>query len=232
MTGDPHSHLRERSLTALVVIEAVELFFVAPLSATGRAHYVLDVLVISFITINVVAVLAIVWRNRAAVAAVAVATLLELAAVTLRIVQPSGRTEALDFAAALLLLVALTAVLIVAVFGPGRVTVHRILGAIAIYLNVAAAFALAYRVIDAFGPARFSSSLHGVASEHTIATLIYFSFTTLTTTGFGDIVPIDPFARSLSNIESVIGQLFPATLLARLITLEIEHRRDARDDAR
>jgi hypothetical protein len=57
---------------------------------------------------------------------------------------------------------------------------------------------------------------------------VYFSFATLTTSGYGDIVPVEPFARALANRESVIGQLFPATLLARLITLELEHRRDDR----
>jgi hypothetical protein len=156
---------------------------------------------------------------------VMLATATELAAVVLRFTRPSHGTEALDFAAALILLVALTVVLSVAVFGPGRVTIHRILGAVAIYLNVAAAFALAYRMIDALGPGKFSVNLAGTGLGHTVADLVYFSFTALTTTGFGDIVPIDPFARSLANVESVIGQLFPATLLARLITLELEHRR-------
>jgi hypothetical protein len=176
------------------------------------------------ITANVIAVLAVVWNIRAAVVAVMLATGMELAAVVLRFTRPSHGTEALDFAAALMLLVALTVVLSVAVFGPGRVTVHRILGAIAIYLNVAAAFALAYRMIDASGPGKFSVHLAGTGLGHAVADLVYFSFTTLTTTGFGDIVPIDP----LANLESVIGQLFPATLLARLMTLEIEHRRGTR----
>jgi hypothetical protein len=58
-----------------------------------------------------------------------------------------------------------------------------------------------------------------------IDTILYFSFTTLTTTGFGDITPMHPFARSLTNLEAVIGQLYPATILARLVTLELEHRR-------
>jgi hypothetical protein len=47
---------------------------------------------------------------------------------------------------------------------------------------------------------------------------------TLTTVGYGDIVPVHPLARSLSNLEAVIGQLYPATLLARLVTLELEDR--------
>lgn len=228
MSGEPvaPSHYRERSLTALVAIEAIELFFLAPLSSTTGTPLVLIGSII--ITANVIAVLAVVWNIRAAVVAVMLATGMELAAVVLRFTRPSHGTEALDFAAALMLLVALTVVLSVAVFGPGRVTVHRILGAIAIYLNVAAAFALAYRMIDASGPGKFSVHLAGTGLGHAVADLVYFSFTTLTTTGFGDIVPIDPFARSLANLESVIGQLFPATLLARLMTLEIEHRRGTR----
>jgi Ion channel len=56
------------------------------------------------------------------------------------------------------------------------------------------------------------------------ANLIYFSFVTLTSTGYGDIVPIHPIARSLANLEAIIGQLYPATLLARLVTLELEGR--------
>ncbi len=54
--------------------------------------------------------------------------------------------------------------------------------------------------------------------------LIYFSFVTLTSIGYGDIVPVHPFARALANVEAIIGQLYPATLLARLVTLELEGR--------
>src|SRR6202040_2766964 len=58
-----------------------------------------------------------------------------------------------------------------------------------------------------------------------LATMLYFSLTTLTTTGYGDIVPVDPFARSLANLESVIGQFYLAITVARLVTLELEDRR-------
>jgi hypothetical protein len=54
--------------------------------------------------------------------------------------------------------------------------------------------------------------------------LVYYSLETITSTGYGDLVPIAPLARSVSNLESVIGQLFPATLLARIVTLEIHGR--------
>ncbi len=222
----PQAHDRERSLTALVIIEAIELFVLAPLSATVHVPFVLE-FTSAIIVANIAVVVAVVWHIRSAVIAVGLASATELAASILRFVNPTQGTEVLDFAAALTLLVALNAVLGYAVFGPGRVTIHRILGAIAIYLNVAAAFALAYRMIDALGPGAFSTNVAETSATRTIAGLIYFSFTTLTTSSFGDIIPHNAFARSLANVEAVIGQLFPATLLARLITLELQHRRES-----
>jgi hypothetical protein len=62
------------------------------------------------------------------------------------------------------------------------------------------------------------------------AALLYFSFGTLSTAGFGDIKPIYPIARNLANLEAIIGQLFPATLLARLVSLEINHRKSSNSD--
>ena len=46
----------------------------------------------------------------------------------------------------------------------------------------------------------------------------------LTTVGYGDITPLHPMARDIANLEAVLGQLYPATLLARLVTLEMAHR--------
>ena len=48
--------------------------------------------------------------------------------------------------------------------------------------------------------------------------LVYFSLTPLTSTGYGDILPVHPAARSLANLEAVIGQLYLAILLARLVS--------------
>ena len=55
--------------------------------------------------------------------------------------------------------------------------------------------------------------------------MLYFSLTTLTTTGYGDIIAVDPLARSLANLESVIGVFYVAITVARLVTLELEDRR-------
>jgi voltage-gated potassium channel Kch len=126
----------------------------------------------------------------------------------------------------------LTWVVGIQVFSAGRVTAHRIWGAVAIYLQLSMLFALSYLLIESQHPDAFYPVLtfHGPMGDilqgaHGGAQLIYFSLSTLTTTGYGDIVPVHPVARSLANLEALIGQLFPATLLARLVTLELAERR-------
>jgi hypothetical protein len=108
-----------------------------------------------------------------------------------------------------------------AVFAPGRITFHRIMGAILLYLAIGLTFAALYAFVGVLSTDAFSGM--AVKDSPTLSsTMIYFSFGTLTTAGSGDIVPLNAFARSLSNVEAMIGQLYPATLLARLVTLEIE----------
>lgn len=216
-----HPHLRERGLTLLVILEGLGLFLVAPLAAKGA----MPAVVVGLLGVAVAAcVIVVIWGNRLAGTALVLAAGVELAATVIRVVRPSARTEALDFAAGLLFSVTIVIVIGIIVFRPGPVSVHRVLGAIAIYLNIAVAFALAYRVIDAFTKGAFAGTTDP-KSQHLIETLIYFSFSSLTTNGYGDIVPVDPLARSAANLEAVIGQLFPATLLARLITLQLQTRR-------
>ncbi|HEY7534991.1 MAG TPA: potassium channel family protein, partial [Thermodesulfobacteriota bacterium] len=57
------------------------------------------------------------------------------------------------------------------------------------------------------------------------AKLLYFSFVTLTTVGYGDITAVHPVSRSLAMLEGLIGQLFPAILIARLVSMELYYRR-------
>ena len=102
-------------------------------------------------------------------------------------------------------------------FGPGRVNVHRIMGGVILYLTIGLLFANAYRAADL----TLHPAFQGLADDQrsALSELLYFSLSSLTTTGFGDIIPLHPFVRSMANLEAVIGQLYPATLLARLVTL-------------
>jgi hypothetical protein len=112
-----------------------------------------------------------------------------------------------------------------AVYAPGRITFHRLQGAVVLYLNFAVIFAAAFSLIWEFNPVAFTGLPSATGDLGELATMLYFSFTTLTPTGYGDIVPVDPFARSLANLEAVIGPFYLAITVARLVTLEVEDRR-------
>jgi hypothetical protein len=106
----------------------------------------------------------------------------------------------------------------------GRATHHRILGAIVMYLAIGMIFVsldimLVHLVPDAF--THLSTDPFELRQA-----LIYFSFSTLTTSSFGDILPVHPIARSLANLEAISGQLFPTILLARVVRLQGSKRQE------
>jgi hypothetical protein len=119
---------------------------------------------------------------------------------------------------------ALTWVVAQAVYAPGRITFRRLQGAGVLYLNLATIFASVFSLIWDLSPSAFAGLPAPTGDPDELATMIYFSLTTLTTTGYGDIIAVDPFARSLANLESVLGQFYLAITVARLVTLEIEDR--------
>ena len=220
------------SLSSLLVVQALTLFVAIPIGASRpTGHLLLDACHIVFALVCIV----ILTPHR----------VLQGALLTTILVLSVGPFFADMLSAQLNIsddirhqLIALTAfifntavTIIVArhVFAPGRVTAHRVQGAILLYLNFGSLFAIAYTLIDAHAPGSIAPTAGGhlpVIAGARLATLTYFSLTTLTTTGFGDFLPISPLARSLASLEAVIGQLFPATLLARVVALRLAHQKD------
>jgi Ion channel len=112
------------------------------------------------------------------------------------------------------------------VFRSGPITARRIQGAVALYLLLGLLWGVAYEIVETLAPGSFKiNSQFGMPP---LPQLGYFSFTTLTTLGLGDILPVGPVARSLVVLEALVGQLFPVILIARLVALEIEYQRNQR----
>jgi len=122
-------------------------------------------------------------------------------------------------AAAALFFFALSWLIIARVFRSGGITIYRIYGAIAVYLLLGVLWGEFYILIYLLLPGAFYFDPATQFGEPPISELLYFSFTTLTTVGFGDIIPVHPIARSMATLEALVGQLYPAVLLARLVTL-------------
>jgi hypothetical protein len=224
---------REPGLSALLIIEAMLLFVATPLSGIGwLPRFVLPAMFILF----VLATLVVTSRSHVAAGIVLVSIVASIVGIIVYADYPSPSTELVSAGGRLLAVGTLSVVIARAVFGPGRVTRHRIEGAIVLYMNFALFFFILYQVIDgqALIDGQAASAFKGLpktASEHgSGAALLYFSFSTLTTATFGDIQPVSAVARNLANLEAMIGQLFPATLLARLVTLQIAHSRPSKND--
>jgi hypothetical protein len=221
-TTPGQEHLRERSLTALLVSLSLLIFAVTPLVERGLigqlATSILWALPGLFAALVVSRHAAAALVILAATGAGLVTAILDRSSLTSAVVARGSAVVALGF---------LSGVIAIAVFGPGRVTWRRIQGGVALYLTVALLFAHLYGLLAALVPGAFSNVPTGL-NPHSVffrGRLLYFSLATLTTTGYGDVVPLHSVARSLATLEAVIGQLFPATLLARLVTLELQGRR-------
>jgi hypothetical protein len=104
------------------------------------------------------------------------------------------------------------------VFAPGEITTHRLVGAVAAYLLVGLTWALAYEWLELVHPGSLRTGAE--PAEGAYPPFLYFSFTTLTTVGYGDLTPVSPQARALSNLESLIGVLYPAVLIGRLLSMQ------------
>jgi len=100
------------------------------------------------------------------------------------------------------------------VFQPEVMTSDKLYGAAAAYLMLGVIWAYVYVLLDHRFPGSFA--VGGQASPLAIVDSIYFSYTVLTSTGFGDVVPLTRQARAICVVEQLIGVLFLAILIARL----------------
>ncbi|HTR72590.1 MAG TPA: potassium channel family protein [Solirubrobacteraceae bacterium] len=95
-----------------------------------------------------------------------------------------------------------------------RVTLHSVMGALTVYLLAGLVFAFCYAVMDEIAGTAVLSNLG--ADKH--AEEVYFSFVTLATVGYGDIVPTAAAARMTSVLEALFGQLYLVTIVAVIVS--------------
>lgn len=122
--------------------------------------------------------------------------------------------SAANFISIVLLAVAMAAVLR-RVVSSDKVSSRTILGAISVYTSLGILFTWAYGLIDRLEGGSFFGA--GVAAKG--SDFLFFSYTTLTTTGYGDLVPSGQFGRMVSGLEMMLGQVFLVTLVAGLVSL-------------
>ncbi len=102
-------------------------------------------------------------------------------------------------------------------FEQTKATIDTIRGGIAVYFLLGILWAFFFRLLLLFDPEALAISNY----QGDLATILYFSFTTLTTLGYGDILPLSWQARSMTITESALGQIYMTVLIARLVGLSL-----------
>ncbi len=212
----------DRSLTALLVYLMINVFVLPPLTLSRTGEFI-NAIIFSMILVS--GVFAVAARTHLKVLIVL------LAGVTifihwLDLVSSSVNLEVADIIFSMISWSALTSLVLWHVFKEGHISVHRIQGAIAVYVLVGLIWSSAYHLIYIFDQSAFIFPIHQSEDEDIYIRFVYFSYETLTTLGFGDIIPINPVAKSLVMVEGLTGQLFPAIMITRLVSLEIESRKN------
>ena len=210
----------DRLLSVLTVLLLIMLFVVAPFHAAGIKMFEAFGAIVALVMVAGVLVIS---ASPTATLVILAGFSLNVFVVISRLISPSAYDLYLVATAWFVIVCTLAVVVARTVFAGGRVSFHRVVGAVLLYLLIALAFVSLFMLVGLLVPNAFSGLVFE-DNEKLASNLIYFSFVTLTSTGYGDIYPVHPIARSLCNLETIIGQLYPATLLARLVSLEIAGR--------
>ena len=198
------------ALSVMLVLLVLLVFVLPPFTAAREERGPLVDIVLTLLLAAGVAGLQVrPWTRAALLLAAAAAMAVRLA--------PAASEQAIALSS-LVSLGLLAAVVLAQTFGGADVSIHHVQGAVAAYLLLGLVWAAAYALVAALHPGAFASNV----SLQQDRSFVYFSFVTLTTVGFGDVTPVHSTARSLVVLEALTGQLYPAVLLARIVTLHTQ----------
>jgi hypothetical protein len=206
------------ALTSVMVL----LFFLKPVFASP----LISVCTSLFFSLMLISGVASVSRNRNVRLAAGVLAAVAIGLRWLADYLPSPPLVIASGTFSLIFLVCLTVVVMIRVFGNEEdVTAERVRGAIVAYLLFGVCWTIIYQLLDLCLIGAFNMPAMVATADQRADNMVYFSFVTLTTLGYGDITAVDPLARLFVILEALIGQLYPATLLARLVSLQVPTRK-------
>jgi hypothetical protein len=220
----PRQGFEERAVFLGLLLSLMGLIVLPGLFAGGPYVNIVTLLLFSLVLMIGVAATS---RRRITVW---IALLLAVPALGLRWV-PSiglGYADLIAHIAALLLILLTTTSILLVVLSQRRVTQDTLYGSVCAYLLMGVAWSILYQILESQAPGSFVQNnetmvIETSAQEGLSDRIFYFSLVTMTTLGFGDITPATVLARRLSVIEAIMGQLYVAILVARLVALQVAH---------
>jgi hypothetical protein len=213
----------DTGLVALLVSLLFYIFIVHPLIHVGFVKLLANLLFSVILVSGAITV----SKNRIFRSVVLGWAFLSFIFIWVKYLFPSWPLSTFNTLLVLVFLVLLTILILDRIFREGPTTGYRIMAAVAVYLLVGVIWASLYHLIALQAPETFNMTVTSAGGDSDLLghNLLYFSFVTLTSIGYGDIVAIHPTVRMLVVLEGVVGQLFPAILIARLVSLQVQSKR-------
>jgi hypothetical protein len=215
----------DKSMTLILGLLVFYMFILVPLGELGLV--LRPGLNVGFLVVLAVAVLGFVRFSNLARLFVVVALALAMTNILLAVV-PSAQLQIADALFSLIAAGLLGTLLLQRTLRRGEINVHRYQGAFATFLLLGVMFAQGFELVAMVQPGAFQVLGAPATYDTMLPRLLYYSFTTLTTLGYGDITPIHPYARSLAVLESLVGVIYPAVLIARLVSLDVIDEQEVR----
>jgi Ion channel len=203
-------------LTLITITLLVFIFVILPMEEAGLpGRIALDIVLL---LLMVAGALKIEERRVTTIFAISVA-LVAAIVLWIALLHPTPPIRRASSVLSVVALLTYVWIVLLVMFRRGRVTWTRLQGGVAAYLLLGLAWSAAYQLVEELHEGSFHFLTPPKDLSQLSAKMAYFSFTTLTTVGFGDITPLAPFARSLAIAEALVGQLFPAILIGALVAM-------------
>jgi uncharacterized membrane protein SirB2 len=206
--------VRTSGMSGLLVLLVLGMFvFPAAITNAAASRFAYDILLTLILLSGVVAVV----EHRRLALVLAALSVVVLVGRWAEWTVPAHILPPLRDVSTLAALLVLAAAVGINVFASGRALADRIFGAIVLYLLLGLMWAMAYATVASTVPGAFHGPSPGALSD--VFEWGYFSLVTLTTVGYGDVTPVHRVAQSLAALEALVGQLYPAIIIARLVSL-------------
>lgn len=210
----------ERSLKALLIYLSLSLFVWMPMPAYRWWGFIISDFLFYLIILSGVFAVLTRWRRQLIFITIALLTC------SIRVISFFSDNQGLllaSYVVSIMFFVLLGRMVVFHIFKDGPVNFYRIQGSIIVFIIVGIVYAFLYTLIEALIPASFASTDLTRPLQTSFSQFLYFSFVTMTTLGYGDMIPIGPIAKSFVIAQGMIGLLYPVIMIARLVSMEVAH---------
>lgn len=206
---------QESGLSGMLVLLLIMHFIMIPVF--GSRFYFMVILNV-FWMLQVIAGVFTLVKSRQKAIRVSVIPFLFMIFSWINIYTANFSVELVTFFLTIITVLMLIVLVLLKVFEPGPVNLHRIIGSVVVYMLLANLWGIVYLFVfnQIDGSFQLAESQFKINSE--LASFMYFSYITITSTGFGEILPLHPIARSLVQMQALIGILYPVILIGRLVS--------------